>query len=350
MKVGIMTWFYGDNYGARAHSYALQQTIRELGHECIMISIFPPHLFKMNFRMNLNYKNRKQHPVLAMRCLMRNYNFYKARKQMYNSSKIVKNAAEIDAIGCDLIILGSDEVFKVEHPYFNKLFYGVGIKTQTISYAPSAGQTPVNYVLSSDIKEAIMKIKSLSVRDHHTYELIKNNTGREAEIVLDPTMIYDFSDMAIALPENKYVLVYSFDTLDEYKERIKEYSEKRNLKIISIGRYCSWADKSYDSIDVRHWLGAYKNAELVITDSFHGTVFSIKNNKRFVILGREDKLNKINDLMLDCGVSLQFYNGNYSIEEYLKQPFFYEEIENTLNLKKKVSIQFLKNALNEVQR
>lgn len=350
MKIGIMTWFYGDNYGAKAHSYALQQTVKELGHECIMISLFPHHLFKMNFRMNLNYKNRKQHPILAIRCLIRNYNFYNARKQMYNRSKIVKNADDIDALDCDLIILGSDEVFKVEHPYFNKLFYGVGIKTPTISYAPSAGQTPVNYNLSSEIKQAIMKIRYLSVRDRHTYELLKNNTGREAEIVLDPTLIYDFDEMAIELSENNYILIYSFDDLDEYKERIKEYSEQRKLKIISIGRYCSWADKSYDSIDVRHWLGAYKKAELVVTDSFHGTVFSIKNNKRFVILGREDKLNKINDLMLDCGISLKFYDGNYSIEEYLKQPFSYEEIEDKLSLKRKISIQFLENALNEVDR
>lgn len=350
MKIGIMTWFYGDNYGAMAHSYALQQTIRSLKHECVMIALYPRNLNKMNIRMNLNYTDKKKHPILASRCLLRNYKFFKVRKELYNISKKVSTADEIDALNCDLIILGSDEVFKVKHPYFNKLFYGVGLKTPTISYAPSAGQTPDDYELSDEIKKAIKKIRFLSVRDRHTYELLKSNTQREAQIVLDPTFLYDFKDIAMELSDINYILVYSFDTLDEYKKRIVEYAKEYEMKIICIGRNCRWADKSYDSIDFKHWIGAFAGASMVVTDSFHGVVFAIKNKQKFVILGREDKINKINDLLQECGITLDFYTGKEEIKKYLNKSFSYNEIDFLIEKKKNKSISYLIEAIEGVKQ
>ncbi|WP_295084234.1 polysaccharide pyruvyl transferase family protein [Ruminococcus sp.] len=349
MKIGIMTWFYADNYGARLHSYALQQVINNMGHECVMIAYYPKKLLSMNIRMNLNYKNRKKHPVLALKCLRRNIMFFHARKEMYRISKRVNNANDIDNLGLDVLILGSDEVFKVSHPFFDKLYYGVGVKTPKVTYAPSAGQTSDDYMLPKEIVNAINNYSALSVRDKHTYALIKRSTGREAQIVLDPTFLFDFVDITQNINCRNYILIYSFDTLDEYYSQITEYANQQKLQIICVGRYCKWANRSYEYIDIKKWLGMFQNATIVVTDSFHGTVFAIKNKKRFVLMGRSDKINKINDLMSECGVSLPFYNSDISIEDYLKIPFSYSKITDLIERKKETSLNYIKSSLDSIK-
>lgn len=349
MKVGIMTWFYADNYGARAHSFALQEIIKAMGHECVMIALYPPHLLSMNIRMNLNYENRKKHPFLAFKCLSRNAMFMSARNKMYNISDRVYSSEDIDNLKLDAIVLGSDEVFKVGHPFFNELYYGVGINTPLITYAPSAGQTPDDYILPERIVKSIDHYRALSVRDKHTYDLLYRSTNKKAQIVLDPTLLYDFKGITKKTREEDYVLIYSFDGLDEYKSRIMDYAMDNRLKIICIGRYCSWADISYVDIEIQKWLGMFQNARLVVTDSFHGTVFAIKNRRRFVILGREDKINKISDLMSECGINLSFYEKDNSISSYLAEPFSYDEIDSKIAEKKQISIAYLEDALSKIK-
>ena len=349
MKVGIMTWFYGHNYGAQLHSYALQQTILKLGYDCVMISFYPDNLTKKNILMNLNYKDRKRHPFLAMRCLKRNYNFYREKNALFNQSRRVHTAAEIDALNCDVIVLGSDEIFKVSHPFFDPLFYGVGIESPCITYAPSAGQTDMNTALPDSIKDALRKIKALSVRDFYTRDLIKFNTGLTAKIVLDPTLLYEFQGFSNEFPQKNYLLIYSFDTLDEYKEKIGEYASNHHLSIICIGRYCRWADKSYDSIGVKDWVGAFEKASVVVTDSFHGTVFAVKNRKPFIIIGRSDKLNKIDALLNDTGIVRPYYDVSISVEQYLSDKVDYVSVAKKLNAKKSQSLSFLKNALSDIE-
>lgn len=343
-----MTWFYADNYGARAHSYALQQVLLNMGHDCVMIAYYPNKLWLMNFKMNLNYKNRKKHPVLAIRCLKRNIQFFMDRSKMYKISKHVYSAKDIDKLGLDVLVLGSDEIFKVSHPFFDELFYGVGIKTPIITYAPSAGQTPDGFKLPDHIKYAIKEYRALSVRDRHTFDLIKQNTGIDADIVLDPTFLYDFSSITDESKDMKYILVYSFDSLDEYSENIVSYAKEHSMNIICAGRHCDWANKSYESIGIRKWLGLFKNASLVITDSFHGTVFALKNKKRFVLMGREDKINKINDLMSECGLTIAYYQTTMSISDYLNEPFSYDEINKRIEIKRKASLEYIKTALESI--
>lgn len=350
MRVGIMTWFYGHNYGAQLHSYALQQTVLGLGHECVMISFYPHNLAKKNILMNLNYKDRKKHPCLAMRCLMRNLNFYRNRNALFNQSQRVHTASEIDELKCDVIILGSDEVFKISHPYFDPLFYGVGIKTPCIAYAPSAGQTDTATVLPDSIKVALKKIRALSVRDFYTKELIQSNTGLNATVVLDPTLLYDFEGFSNEFPEKNYILVYSFDTLDEYRSRIQEYASEHALSIICVGRYCNWANNSYDSVGVKDWAGAFEKASVVVTDSFHGTIFAIKNRKPFIVVGRSDKLNKIDALLNDAGIVRPYYDGRISVEQYLSNMVDYMDVSKRLDTKKLESLSFLNGALSNVKR
>jgi len=349
MKVGVLTWFFAYNYGARAHSYALQQVIQDLGHECELITYYPDHYIRENIFMNLNFSNIKTHPILIVKSLIRCFKF-RMTDGIYKRSSRVKTVSEIEGLGYDLIILGSDEVFKIGHPYFKKVYYGVGIQeVPMMSYAPSAGQTDVMTKLPDDIVKSLYCLEKVTVRDVHTRQLIYNNTDIQPEIVLDPTMLFDFKGISKSLHEKNYILIYSFDELNTYTDRIREYAKVKNFKIIAIGRYCAWADKSYNAISFNNWLGAFTHASLVITDSFHGTVFAIKNKIDFVIIGRVDKLNKINDLLEMLDIKMEFYNPTISIEQYVRNGLDYNRIDHVLNSKKQISIEIINRVIKNLE-
>lgn len=345
MKVGILTWFSACNYGARAHSLALRKVVESLGHECSMISFYPKNDKRINFRVNVGTNHIYLHPFLMLKSAIRCHKFKKSIS-LNPVTKIVENGNDIDNLNLDVVILGSDEIFKVSHPTFDKIYYGVGInKTRKITYAPSSGQTEDNFNLDQDIKDSLKNIKYLSARDKHTASLIKHNIGQESTIVLDPTILYDFKSEAVLPKISDYLLIYAFDEWDEYKEQILDYAHKKKMKVVSLGRYRKWADINWDVASVEEWLGAFVNAKEVITDSFHGVVFATKNKKQFCLFSRSDKLNKINDFLDDAGISREYFSNNTTLEKYFENKIDFSKVEENLKTKIDKSINYLKKAL-----
>lgn len=351
MKIGILTWFFGNNYGARAHSYALQQIFRNMGHECYMINYVPADAWKSNIIMNLNCGQSKKHPILAVRCLIRCIKFNKQRK-IYNLSDKVKCAEDINKLGLDAVEIGSDEIFKLDHPFCSDIYFGVGINTSKFMYAPSSGQTPEDAVLSIQRTNSIKKMEGIAVRDKHTQQLIYNNCNKNALIVLDPTLLYDFSELISQnIHEKDYILIYSFSQWNEYKNKIQAYARQKQLKIVCVGRYCKWADKSYDTADLSTWIGLFSKASLVVTDSFHGVVFAIKFHKQMLIFGRGDKLNKINDLLNTLQVCVQFYAGEKEVELHLiDNSIDYRKVDVILDRKKEKSEKYIQLTLDKISK
>lgn len=347
MKIGILTWYYAFNYGARAHSYALYKVIQELGHDCVMIAYHPTYAIKSNIDSSMGFTNRKKHPILVLRSLNRCRKFIEDEKR-FHKTHVVRNAEEIDNLRLDVIILGSDEVFNINHPCFSDLYYGVGIKTPLISYAPSAGQVPARLKLKYPIIESLNRMVSISVRDENTKELIKYNVDRKVELVSDPTLLYEFKDVTKGFPIKNYLLIYSFETYDNFQVQIKSYAKAHNLKIISLLNRIEWADYSMDMIDFDSWIVAFRYADVIVTDSFHGIVFSIKNKKNFVVIKRGDKVNKIDSLFSQLSIGKSYYSGE-SIEEYLKKEIDYIDVYKHLLSLKTSSLDFLKQSLMKIE-
>jgi len=347
MQIGILTWFFGANYGAKAHSYALQQVLKELGHDSEFIAFYPKGYKVLNYKMNLDENHREKSLIKTLNGVKRVQVFNSFNKH-FAISKEVHNAQEIDSLGLDCIILGSDEVFNTKHPLFHELYYGVGIHTPLIAYAPSSGYIDVNEKLPGAVCDSLKMTKALLVRDYHTMNLIKNNTGQNAHVVLDPTLLYDFKDLQSTRPNSSYILVYTFSKWNEYGKKFREYAGHENLDIISVGRYCKWADKSYDMADLSQWLNLFKGAEFVITDSFHGVVFAIKNRKNVLLLGRADKTNKINDLFHLFDVEKKFYKGE-AISQYFTDTVDCSGLWCLIESAKTLSLKYLKEALDSIE-
>lgn len=347
MRIGILTWFFGANYGAKAHSYALQQILKQLGHDSEFIAFYPKGYKMLNYKMNLDENHREKSLIKTLNGVKR-VQIFNSFNKFFSISKEVNNAQEIDSLGLDCVILGSDEVFNTKHPLFHELYYGVGIHTPLITYAPSSGYIDVSAKLPGAICDSLRMVKALSARDYHTMHLIKNNTGLDAQVVLDPTLLYDFKDLEGTRPNNRYILVYTFSKWNEYGKKFQEYALHENLEIVSVGRYCEWADISYDTADFKQWLNLYTNAEFVITDSFHGVVFSIKNRKNILLLGRADKANKINDLFHLFNAEKKFYDGE-DIVQYFTNTVDCSSLWRLIEAPEKDSLNYLKEALMSIE-
>lgn len=349
MKVGILTWYFGINYGARAHSLALMNIINGLGYDCEFVNYTSSNNLKLEFRTCCAAANLKCHPLIVLRGIKR---LMKYRRQLseYPSTKKVTNANEISVLGLDALILGSDEILNQQHSLYNDVYYGVGLNTAlpTIIFSASSGTVSPETKLSASICNSLRNMVGIYVRDDATAELIENNIGCKPQIVLDPTLMYDFGKDRKPLEKGKYLLIYSFGKLEREKDRIKEFARKNSLKIVCVGRVCKWADKSYAGADLNDWLALYQYAQYIVTDSYHGMIFAIKNHKEFILVSRGDKTNKIDGLRNILNISRNAYEPEKeSIDSYLSQALDYNIIDKCIQSEKNRSISCLSVALKE---
>ncbi len=347
MKIGILTWYFGYNYGAEAHSYALMKVLEKMGHDVRLIKYRPANSFKIDITSNLNITNRKKHPILLIRCLIRCLKFF-IEKRRYNTTPRVKTSDDIKRLGLDYIVLGSDEILNVHHQIHDFIYYGVGLEDENcIFYAPSAGQTDSTENLPDKVKKSISFRQYISGRDYNTVKLLQKYTTNTVELVLDPTLLYEFNDFSfVPRQRNNYILIYAFSEWAEYKKQILDYAKKYRMEIVSIRRYYKWADYNYDMCSLNQWIGMFRNASLVFTDSFHGLIFAIKNRKDFVIVSRSDKVNKIQNLEQQFEIERPFLDVGISIESYIKEyPINYDVIEKQVESLRVKSINYLYDAL-----
>lgn len=348
MRIGILTWYFAMNHGARAHTYALLHTLRNMGYD---VEIIAYRSWKSYVEVEPYWFVSRNIPVMMRRLKYRLY-FSRTEKDYGFLSKPVHSAKEIDALGYDLVILGSDEIFNINHLITSKdyTYFGVGIKkTPKIAYAVSCGQSAVDIKWPKEVIEAVRDIKTIAVRDRNSKEIIENNTGRKAEIVLDPTLLYDFKELQDPDWNHwNYILIYTFGGVDDYKDEILTYAKESGLKIVCIGNRFNWADICVQYPKQKTWYAAFANAALVITNSFHGTIFAIKNRVPFVNTLMADKETKISNLLnqMDLRFNDRLMSCNKSIYECVKK-IDYTIIEQKIAKEKKKSEEYLRKGINE---
>jgi len=330
MKIGILTWFFADNYGAKAQSFALQKILESMGHNVEMINYAPIRSKILNIKMCINHPGCKFNPISLFRDLIRHFVFWR-NKSIYNISPKIISAQSINNQRYDYVVLGSDAIFNLLHPMGDKLYYGVGIETKKLTYSPSCEYMHTGYRLSSEEIESLEMMREISVRDERTKRLLQKNGFSNIVETLDPTFLYNFEIFTKKIPEKKFILVYCFSDWNEYSEEFRQFAKEQNLKIISVGRICSWADKSYDMVGLENWITAFRNATYIITDSYHGSIFSIKNHKEFILLSRIDKIAKISSLLSQFKIQRPVYKGNCNVDNYIKQnPIDYKSVDEIM--------------------
>jgi hypothetical protein len=342
MKIGIITYHHLPNYGALLQAYALCKVVKNLGHEVEIIDYRPyravnyyiKDIFPITISNNIKpNKNFLINALLAtkMRIFMSS-NLPLSPRTCYQKAELKSNYSNC----YDVVICGSDTVWCINplaHGFDTSFFLDfIDQKSvKKVSYAASFGDMSTLGEYKQKISELIDDFDSIAVRDTHSLNLVKQelDTNKNVHLVLDPTLLITSYDEIIKTPRvnQDYLLIYSRASkkiTSKEQGLIKSIANNQGLgKIISTGQSVMIADKNCIGIGPAELLGYYKNTSFVVTNSYHGTIFSIINKKPFIVLYRKGKYNKISDLLnrLDLGNLIIYEEESYD-----------EVIEKTMNI------------------
>lgn len=357
MKIAILSMQEVKNYGSFLQAYSLKKNIESLGHSCDFINIIPGEQLG-------EYKISRFHKIRLLIERLFGWDFTKRFKNIYTFQKRFSNEFHPE-LGVkkgkndnhyDVIVIGSDEVFNCSQTTwfgFSKQLFGEGLNAdKIISYAGSFGATTIEKLTQLGIKDKVRDLlnnfSAISIRDANSYHTIKELTGKTPHKHLDPVLIYNYDKL---IPSNvkyhDYMIVYTYPgRINDEKEiaAIKKYAQKNHLKLISIGHYFTWCDE----VVVPHpfeVLAYFKNATCIVTDTFHGSVFSIKYNKNFCTIVRGMNNNKLSHLLEQFNLSSRIVNSPEKLDSILSTPINYSNVNEMIALETQRSIEYLQNNL-----
>ncbi len=303
-KVGILSMQRIKNYGSFLQAYGLKKIIEELGHEVQFVDY---HVSSPVINTNDNKKNDKISKALKtmegdapfiqkVQYIIHKKNFGRKYYDLLGLTKIPNYTPELD-----VLVIGSDEVFNCIQAnrnvgYSTELFGQNNNAKKVITYAASFGNTTISklekYEKKQEIANLLSKIDAISVRDNNSGMIVETLTGNKVNYNLDPVLIYDYMNKCNEIPDirvkEKFMIVYAYSNRISKKESefIRNYAKKKNLKVYAIGGAQKCADRFIDCSPFEV-LGYFKNAELIVTDTFHGSIFSIITHKDFITLVRK---------------------------------------------------------------
>ena len=356
MKIGILTYYGVHNHGAVLQANALKTVLNQKGHECGFLE------FERSYSNISQQQANKYKLGIGSICFYAKYLIEKgAGNIFYNVSKkqTLKKfrmtnlplIGKYENFNGDLIIIGSDEVFSLEIGV-NPFLYGNNLNSKhVISYAGCFGPTTYEDVVKQGQQEMISKglnqMDAVSVRDKNSLETVKKTAGIDATLVCDPVILYGYKkEMQSFIPPIKnYILIYSYDkNLNDVAEYsyIEKYAKKHNLKIVSVGYYHRWC-KCIDASPIE-LLGWIKNANLIVTDTFHGSVMSIICNTPAVVKLRGNQ-NKLKFLLSEYGLLDRTISNFNELETIADRPVDFDIVNEAIKERRATSMKFLDDEL-----
>ena len=388
MEILILTQPLHTNYGGLLQAYALQQILKGMGHDVVTDRLGVVRKLPLwNRALRFLY-----HAVQF--CILKNYRYYpyrylfvsfdkesKAKRSIsINTDRFVNthidtidlltrsNESVIDAVRqFDAIVVGSDQVWRATMSdiptYF--LSFTKAINVKRIAYAASFGTDDLNEYSKMDMKIASESIKlfdAVSVREKSSVHLCRDYFKMDAVHVLDPTMLLSKDDYLKLIEEEdkpcseNILLTYVLDRTQEKNDIIQRVGEALHLTSCENGAVKYFSNVVESNVSeciypsVSRWVAGFRDAQFVVTDSFHGTVFSIIFNKPFVaILNSKRGSSRFISLLSVLGLENRLISTtNDLLEEHLK-PIDYTEVNKILNDWRYLSISFMERHLKEAR-
>jgi hypothetical protein len=350
MKVGILSMQRVRNYGSFLQAFALKRTVESFGNEVEFIDIIPGvrlSEYKITLKRYFDWVMKHYFSVYAINRWRYAAGCKKSFRLFFDELRVEKH--DFDAYDC--AIIGSDEVFNIAQSsawgYTSQLFGNIPNAKRVISYAGSFGQTSLELIrrhrLTEDMANALKKMSAISVRDGNSKAIIEAMLPVTPSVNIDPTLFFDFSESIRETGDRDYILIYSYPNRIKDKnivEAVKTFAKKRNKKVLSIGSFYEWAD----TVLLPHpfeFLSYFKNADYVITDTFHGVIMSIKYNKRFAALVRDSNRNKLEHLLKLLNVEKQALESHRDLETAVSRNIDYSEVNAVVENESGKALEYL---------
>jgi hypothetical protein len=356
VKIGVLTFHRCINYGSFWQARCLVEGLKLRGHNATLLD-------HQSRKVNLAEWKCAFQPVLPTPSPASDRPLYREKIQRFfrafatlplSVPFALENPTAMEEY--DAVIVGSDEVWNLFHPWYGKcaLFYGDDIKAQRlISYAASFGNYPASWGLDQEWSNKLYNFDAISVRDENSRMLVSTALEDEPDVVLDPCLQFDISveeKEAAHLPQ-RYVAVYGHNFTPSFVKEVRNWAKRKKLPLISIGYRNDWANEQWLTAGPYEFAQFIKNAEAVATNFFHGCVFALRNEKPFVCETSHYRSLKVQGLMAQVGGEQHLVNEEtpaVMYEQLLQEPLADSILQNIQRLRLH-SDAFLDRALNEKQ-
>lgn len=362
MRIALFSPHYAYNYGAVLQAFALKEYLRDNGYDAIIFNRRPT--YQCAIPSLLGRIARKVEELAK-------YSSFGKFEEIYLNPKTERFIFQTDLknfakLGFDAVIVGSDQIWRDDYA-FNSFGFNLFLdfindnNTLRISYAPSLGKdcwnTPKD--VEDKVRDLLQKFDAISVREESSIKILKNKFDVDSTLVVDPTMLLTAEDyrvkFKITSQENKkYIAAYILDFDDNYSEILKEISKNLSMPVRKIaitkgkGKIYNMLSRFKPMTSVTNWVSNIANSSYVITNSFHGMVFSIIFRKQFIVFMNSERGGARFKSLLRM-FNLENRLVDVSSNDYLlmvNQKIDYnKEIEDSISMWRNHSMKYLKESL-----
>ena len=384
--LGIITyWITRSNYGTLLQNYALQSFLHSLGFETFLIRTdIPPGCSRLDYYKSLlqtngffsliSYFKSRLFSKIAGKILSENKKNDKRKFPAFvdinlNPTKIFRSISELesDCPIADIYIAGGDQVWNTYGENYSTVSeqikaYLLSFATdyaRKISCAASFGKNALDLEFESLFKQKLSEFDFISCREKSGVEICRNIGLENAVLQQDPTMLLSSSEYKkIAgknlVSKNPYILLYLLGNDTDFSIRkLKQFAKSKKIEVIYVpaneAQKINLYRKTYPTVE--ECLGLYQNASAVVTNSFHGTVFSLIFNKPFLSVHQRGKFEsqntRIDSLLEDFGLKNRVFSGDF---EKLFVPVNFENVNKKLEeiRKKSPFVEWMKAYMSKV--
>lgn len=307
IKIGIVTFHRAQNYGANLQAFALNSYINQLGYDCEIIDLYPNNAGRPS--NNIIRRLLSSVKSIILLCIdKRIRRFAKFQKENYKMSS-EKYYGDIDmgeaSQRYDVLISGSDQILNTTLTGDTKSYYLTFDDTaKKISYGSSFGRTSISGTECALIDSELVKFSSLSVREKCNQAIIEQRIGVGSTLVLDPVFLISKESWEKKATKcklhSKYILVYAMETTELLNNTVKDICDRLMLPVYIIYGCSKRFVNSWTVVKncgPSEFLSYIIGASVVITNSFHGTAFSIIFEKQFVCVSHSTRNSRLENIM-----------------------------------------------------
>lgn len=360
MKLGIVTFHRAANYGAVLQTYALSKYLNDNICKTEVVDYRDNRvdneykLFPKKASIKRIIKDIIYYPIKYKK----NNKFEEFRKLKIKTSeqKYINSNIKDSEKNYNYFIAGSDQVFNYKLTNFDKNYFLDFLKedNKKISYAASLGMDKIPDDKEKEYKRLLSNFSKISIREEQNKKLIESLTNKEIEVNIDPTFLLsknNWNDLAQKPKEENYILIFVMQRNKSIFEFAEKLSKETNCQIIYIANdYKRIVKGKYKyNLSPEEWLGYFKYAKYVITNSFHGLAFSIIFEKNFYIELQKEPATanaRMNNILQKFKLEdRKVENGNYT-KDKIDWTSTREEIEKE-KIKTYEYFKFIKEEENE---
>ncbi len=373
-RVGIATLHTAINYGVYLQAYAMQRKVEDFGYDAEII-----HYTKRTESVSSSSKSSRiiralMHPIETKKIINnkimksgrdfaeRGIAFFEFASENFHLTELCNNLSEAEEMGkkYDACVCGSDQIWNPVHTDCNPYYFLQFVPAEKrIAYAPSIACEEIPEKYFDDFKNYVSSFSSISVREISGAELVEKITGRKCETTVDPTLLYDRNFWnSFALPERivkePYVFCYFLGGTDINKKTIKRIEKELGKKVVVSPFHSAINNmKNVEKIyaDIAQFLTLVRDADFILTDSFHGMVFSVNFRKSFAVVKRTDtdagKHTRVSDFLSEIGLADRIVTEE-NIRTFKFSEINYEDSENILQDWIKSSEDYFRNSFEKV--